>query len=344
MSNPATPADNQLHTLLDLHVQHELAGFETDTFINWVQQESGPLFEWFKTTNLKQWVTPEQIKQIIHRNVVEQEIPGAIAEIAGEAATRLFTSEKHRNTQLNEVITAHQFEEFVDKLLELEQQRIDGLDHIIDLPIYGDLISSVVYQAITRYIYESNVLTKKVPGVSSVLKMSRAVVNKTAPKLGGAVEESVKRYITNNLDFILEQSKSFLEFSITEEQLKASAMDLWDIYEHKTLGEIQQGMDSIDLSEFVVLGYEFWLRYRTTEHFKDNYELIVDYLFETYADENLSTLLEDFMITPERLLTEVEHIAPLALNTLKESGQLEGLIRRRLESFYCSEVATSALQ
>jgi len=327
------------HQLLELHLQHELAAFSPDKLIEWARNESSALFEWLQTTQLTQFVTAEQIKTVIKTNVVEDDVPGAIAEIAGEAATRLFTSAQHKKAALKDIISRAEYEGFVDKLIELEEQRKQGLDKIIDLPLYGDLISGVVYQAITRYIYESNILSKKVPGVSSMLKMSKSVLNKAAPKLGSGIEDSVKSYITDSLEFILDESKSFLNESVTDEQLKASALDLWDVLEDKTLGEFQQGMDSLDLSEFVVLGYEFWRHFRKSDYFKHAYETIVDYIFEKYGTIEFGVLLEDFMITPERAMKEVELFAPLVLNTLIDSGQLEGLIRRRLSDFYDSEAA-----
>jgi len=331
------------HQLLELHLQHELAAFSPDKLIDWARNESSALFEWLQTTQLTQFVTAEQIKTVIKTNVVEDDLPGAIAEIAGEAATRLFTSAEHKRTALKDIISRAEYESFVDKLIELEEQRKQGLDKIIDLPLYGDLISGVVYQAITRYIYESNILSKKVPGVSSMLKMSKSVLKKAAPKLGSGIEDSVKSYITDSLEFILDESKTFLNESVTDEQLKASALDLWDMLEDKTLGDFQQGMDSLDLSEFVVLGYEFWRHFRTSDYFKHAYETVVDYFFEKYGTVEFGILLEDFIITPERAMKEVELFAPLVLNTLIDSGQLEGLIRRRLAAFYDSEAVQTCI-
>jgi hypothetical protein len=176
-----------------------------------------------------------------------------------------------------------------------------------------------------------------------MLKMSKSVLNKAAPKFGSGIEESVRSYITDSLEFILDESKSFLNESVTDEQLKASALDLWDMLEDKTLGEFQQGMDSVDLSEFVVLGYEFWRTFRKSDYFKHAYETVVDYFFEKYGEVEFGILLEDFMITPERAMKEVELFAPLALNTLIDSGQLEGLIRRRLATFYDSEAVQKCM-
>jgi hypothetical protein len=332
------------HQLLELHLQHELAACNPDKLIEWAHDESATLFAWLQTTQLSQFVTAKQVKTVIKTNVVEDNIPGAIAEIAGEAATRLFTSTKHKKTTLKDIVSRAEYESFVDKFIELEEQRKQGLDKIIDLPLYGDLISGVVYQAITRYIYESNIFSKNVPGVSSMLKMSKSVFNKAAPKFGSGIEDSVKSYINDSLEFILDESKSFLNESVTDEQLKASALDLWDMIEDKTLGEFQQGMDSVDLSEFVVLGYEFWRHFRKSTYFKHAYETVVDYFFEKYGEVEFGVLFEDFMITPERAMREVELFAPLVLDTLIESGQLEGLIRRRLAAFYNSKAAQACIK
>ena len=334
---------NQGQKLLDLHVQHEMTALKPEVFIGWLQDEIDPLYDWLKTIDLNQMVTAQQIKTVIQNNVVDRDVPGAIAEIAGEAATSLFTSAQHKSTPLHGIITRSEFEGFVDKLIELKEQRRQGLDKIIDLPLYGDLISGVLYQAITRYIYESNIISKKVPGVSSMLKISKNMLNKAAPKLGNGIEESVKVYISNSLEFILDESKSFLNESVTDEQLKASALDLWDMIEDKTLGEFQQGMDSLDLSEFVVLGYEFWRDFRKTDYFKHCYETVVDYFFDKYGAVEFGVLLDDLNITPERIMKEAELFAPQVLETLIESGQLEGLVRRRLEGFYSSDAAIKCL-
>lgn len=330
--------------LLELHLAHELASFECEAFLAWLRPELETQMKRAEVLPLQKFVTAEQVKQVIVRNVVDNELPGAAAELAGESATRLFSSAMHKSTPLHKIFATQHFEDLVEKLLELPEQRKNGINRLIELPIYQDLISGVLYQSILRYIYEENFVSKKVPGVSSMLKLGKQMLDKTAPKLEGAVEDNIRAYIARNLVFILKESKSFLEDSLTEDDIKTSTMELWDIIEGKTMGEFQQGMDSIDLSEFVVIGYEFWKSFRKSAYFKNSYELIVDYFFETYGAKPLSALLEDFMITPERMMLEVEVFAPQVLATLKENGQLERFLRRRLEGFYHSEAALNCLK
>lgn len=329
--------------LLELHIKHELDALTPEGFSHWLKEETAPILECLSTVPLNQLLNEEQLNQIIHDQVVSHPIPGAIAEIAGGAATYLFKSDSHLDSRLKDIMTAKQFQGFVSKFMELESQRHDLIHQMIDLPVYRSLISNVVYKAITRYLYEDNMLSKHVPGVSSMLKMSRNVMNKTVPKISGAMEDSVKKYISNNLSLFQQESKTYLIESLSSEDLESSIMDFWDDVENKTLRELQQGMDSIDLSEFVVLGYEFWLEFRESDYFADCYQSVVSYLYQCYGDEPLGTLFEDLEITESMVIDRIEQLIPQTLSALRDNGVLEDIIRRRLSAFYESNAAQSLL-
>lgn len=343
MSTSLPEQERMLARLLESHIQYEMAQFDAPAFTLWARQTLDHVWPWLGTVSLGELVTAAQIKDDIRRNVVELDIPGAIAEIAGEASSALFTSPTHADTPLRDIMNADQFEEFVDKGLELKETRQRLIEHLVNLPVYTDLISGVLYQAIVRYIYDTNLISRSVPGVSSMLKMGRKVVSKTVPKLEGVVEDNVRAFIANNLQFLLLESQRFLDRELSDEQLKISAMDVWDSLENRTLGDLQAGINPIDLSEFVVLGYEFWQEFRKSAYFQQSYELIVDYLFDKYGEEPLSVLLDDMTLNPDRIMIEVEHFAPRILSALRQSGQLEAIVRRRLAGFYQSTEALDSL-
>jgi len=342
-STTASTAEEISQQLLNLHLQHELATFDEASFMSWLAEESETILDWLRSTKLNQLVTAKTIKAVIRRNVIDREIPDTVIETVIEATACLVESKKHQNTPLNEIISNGTYEDFVDEILELEQSQREFLARIIDLPIYKGLISGVLYQAITNYIYEHNIVSKNVPGVTSLLRMSQRVVNFTAPKLSGAVEDNVKTYISNNLSFLLGESKLFLTETLTVEEMKSSAMDFLEMLDDETLGELQAGIDSDNVRGFVLLGFEFWLHFRETTYFRSACDLMVDFFFKKYGNKKLGVLLDNFQITQQQIMDEAGAFAPRVLNTLKRSGQLEGLIRRRLERFYSSSVAQDYL-
>jgi hypothetical protein len=343
-SSAGEPQSSLRSALLELHIKHELQQLEGSKFLELCEQEIQFIFTELQSAKLTDIVQATQINQVIFDNVVSAPIPGAIAEIAGEAADALFNSKSHRNTKLKQIISKKSYIEFIDKALELKEQRKQGIDKIIDLPIYADLISGILYQSIVRYIYDNNMLSKNIPGVSSILKMGRNAVNKAAPKLGSGLEESIRGYISDSLELILIESKAFLDESVSDDELKVSAIELWDVLEDKKLAEFQEGMSSLDLSEFIALGYDFWLSFRKGKYFKHSYETIVAYFFDKYGDQPLQVLMDDLEITPERALSYIQLFAPQALKTLKETGVLEALIRRHYETFYNSDELIGLLE
>lgn len=330
------PSSNVAAELLTLHVQYELNNFNADALMRWLAEDVEQVLGWLKTQKLEEFVSADQVKATIHDLVVMHKIPGAVAEIAGETALKHFNSAWHLNTPLKKIISSRQFEGFLSKVLELEKQRHDFIDHLIELPVYQELISGILYGAITRYICDSNLISKNVPGVSSMLKISRNMVNKALPKLGSAVEDNVRSFIEGNLGLIQEESKTFLIESLSEEDLRASMMDFWDAIENDKMSKFQEGMNAEDLADLVVLGYEFWLVFRKTAYFKHAYESIVDYWFEKYGQQELAELFEDLDISSDIILREAERYAPRFIEIFKASGQLEKWIRSRLEGFYHS--------
>jgi hypothetical protein len=320
--------------LLDMHVAQEMKALDAEPLGKWLEVELPQLWQAFDQVKLSDFVSPETVIAAIRRNAIEPEIPGAVAEIAGEAAASLFTAEFHLNTTAGEIISTRQVTEFIDKGLELKEQREALVAKVIHQPIYSQLVSDLMYRGIVRYIYDENVLSKKIPGVSSMLKFSTRMVNKTVPRLEGAVEENVKAFIADNISVLLRQSQSFLSQALTDEEIKEMCLGVWAALESRQLGDLQSGMDSIDLTEFVVLGYEFWKKFRKSGYFAACFTHVVDQLYGKYGSEPVSVLLNDFAIDQAFVQREFNAFGPDIIKTLKDTGLIEALVRRRLEGFY----------
>ncbi|NIV31902.1 MAG: hypothetical protein GWN58_21175, partial [Anaerolineae bacterium] len=95
---------------------------------------------------------------------------------------------------------------------------------------------------IVRYVYEENLLSRRVPGVSSALKFSSKVLNKAVSGLDDVWEKSIKGYIARNVEKLARQSADFLAEQLTDEELKASVMDAWDTFSDRPLAELEHGL------------------------------------------------------------------------------------------------------
>ena len=340
----SAPAPGSLaHQLLELHLQHELASFNDDQFLRDVHEEVKGLLAMLQQVSLRDWVTPEQIMGVIQRDVIDIKIAGGIAELAGDMANQVYLSDGHRDAKLREIMSAKQLEQFVEKILSLKSHRQRMVRRALDHPIYADLISHILYEGIVHYLANNNLLSGKLAGMgmSSIMKFGKKMVDKAVPTMEGGLEASLKSFIAKNVRFFIGRSESFLEKALSDEMIRDGIKDLWEALEDKSLKSFQQGMEPIDLSEFVVLGYEFWLKFRRTSYFKTACQTVVDAFYAEYGDEPVTVLLEDVGVNQLMIEKEFESFAPRILAQLRKNGYLEQRLRRRLERFYGSgQVAT----
>jgi citrate lyase gamma subunit len=99
-----------------------------------------------------------------------------------------------------------------------------------------------------------------------------------------------------------------------------------------------------DLEDFVVLVHEFWLRYRRSDFFRNISREMLDHFFDKYGQEPLASVIEDMGVTEAMVAEELIGLLRPILERAVQSGALERLLRARLQAFYGSAAALSALE
>jgi hypothetical protein len=280
---------------------------------------------------------------LIKRVVINMELDPGIPELAAEMATEVLNAPIQKTTKLSQMITREQATGFLEEALELKKQRERVISEIMTHPVYQELVSNIVYQGVVNYLYEDNMLTKSVPGVGSMMKFGKRMANKAVPGLDESFEKRFKSWLSDSLPGLISRSEQFLHKSLTDDELRDSVMAVWVSLEDHTIDELKEGLGDVQLQEFVVLGYEFWLQFRKTPYFEGCVEAVVTHLFELYGDRPLLDLLKDMGVNQDLVMAEVDGYALPVIDVLREEGYLDALVRRRLTPFYSSAAAKKLL-
>jgi len=330
--------------LLEQHVKHEMAALKGAKLSRFLGQEISELFDLAARTSLDRVSSVERVMEIVQRVVVNMELDPGLPELAAEMATEVLNAPVQASTTLGEFITREQATGFGEALLELRQQREQVISEIMAHPVYQELVSNLVYAGLVSYLYEDNLITKAVPGVGSVMKFGKRMANKAVPGLDESFERRIKSWLSESLPGLIVRSEQFLHKALTDEELRDSVMAAWVSVEDRTLAELQEGLGDVQLQEFVVLGYEFWLEFRKTAYFEGCVRAVVEQLFRKYGSRPVTDLLDDIGITREMVMAEVTASLLPLIDVLREEGYLEALIRRRLSTFYKSAAARKILE
>ena len=339
-----TDLPDTLNHLFEAHVAWELDQFKDHQYRQTIEEEVSAVFAWTQKIKLKDVITASQIIGLIKRNVVELPIAGGVTELAGEMSQKVLASRHNRKTRLQDIFPRKQYDEIIDKVVSLESARNRLIHRCVTSSAYSRQVSELLFNGIKEYVLEENIIAKKVPGVSALIRAGKFAVNNTMlSSLENIIEEKVKRYIESNLERTLRRSETSLVRYFNEDRIVDAGEQVWDLVSKNHLNEYFSAINADDMEDFILIGYEFWLHFRKTKYFEGIYTELVKYFFKKYGDKELYVILEDVGVTKEMVVNELCEIVAPGMETALSTGYLEERIRARLSQFYNSRQAAEAL-
>ncbi len=333
--------------LLDAQVAYLVSQLDEKQFRKLAKEEIDIAFKVMKTLRLKDVVSAAQVRETAHRYTVEMPIAGAIPELIGEIADRLYNHPGHDKNSFEDLISDQELTELIDVALEMDALRTRLIQEIGGSPLVIHLISDMLYRGIQGFVTQGTQkagnMASSIPGASSMFKLGKSVVNKAAPGLEKSAEQNIRKYIAHNTRGIIRQSEKRLEKAIESGELRQAVLDFWDDIKEQKVASLRRYITRDELEDTMVAGLEAWKRFRSTRYFANLLDAGVDFFFEKYGDTALDKLIAEMGVDKKMVLQELLHYAPGILAVLKERGVLHDTLRRRLEGFWFSESTLAAL-
>lgn len=329
--------------LLDAHVAFMIAQLEKEPLRLNIEEELDHALAAAEKITLNEAVTRDQIKDTVRTYAVDLDLHGALPELVGDIARAIYTHDIHDRTAINDLVTDKQFIELFDQLMAMKELREKIIKQSIGNPLYGALVSDVLYNGIKGYIND-NPLTKNSQVAASALKIGKSLLSKASPGLEQSLEDGIKRYISGNIKASQRTTEKFIRARLEDDSVKDRALELWDEHKHRKIAEVREYISERDVEEGFVTGYEYWRRLRKTEYYWTIIATGIDAFFDKYGNTSLREILDEVGVHRETMLAEAMRYAPPVIAMLKKKGLLEPRIRRQLEKFYLSEEARDILQ
>ncbi len=338
----AVKLSSKAQALLDAQVAWWLERLDAKALKPWVEAEVDALLADAARLKLEEVVSRADVQAVARQYAAELEPSGAIPELVGEIAQALQAHPAQKKTRLGELMPDKQFREWLDKILELHAAR-DALIHAaLSNPVVAAVAGDLLYRGISGYLGDS-ALTKSIPGASSMLKFGKSMLAKATPKLDAAIETTLRKYIQQSLDATLRESEQSLKTLLTDQLLRDSALEIWASLKGMTVAEVRSTVSAGDVEELFVIGYEHWRSVRKTPYYGAMIDAGVAGFFDKYGKTALTDLLEEMGVSREIILKDVLRFAPPALAVLNKKKLLEPMIRRLLQPFFASEMASKLL-
>ncbi len=305
--------DDLAARLLEAQVEY-LRGQLTDpqAFTELAREEITSFLADASHLTLSQAVSREMIKAVAHKYAIAFPVEGAIPELVGQVAARLYAHSRNDDLRLSD---------------------------IIDRKHFDDLATGVADLGITRRLVE-RILDSPATVDAAVDVMHRAVDSSRLPeKLGRLVDGTVENVTRRGARFVLQANKAD-----SVELVVATIRDLWAANADQSIGEMSTLVEPGDVEDVVVLIFEFWRTFRDTDYFAALLSEGVDEVFEAYGDTPLDELLAELGVGYDDLVEEALRFGPHVIAQIDRRGFIEAALRRRLAPFYSSEAFTAAVR
>lgn len=296
-------------------------------------------------------VSRQAVKDVVRVFAFELDLGAGVVALSGEMAQQLHRTAQIKPPKLKELISNNSAAQWLDKLLELENFRAMALDKIGQSHTLHDFVADHVLILIEQQIAQRS--PEWLSGITANLNAQPD----DPSKLTGRIRQGVKRRLSNTvlkqeelLDRTLRQTvaktiqKICLDLANMDDTLWRDALwQLWQVVRDESVADFAEGLDPLDIEDFLVLGYDEWRKLRKTEYIQRLILSGIDVFFDAYEETTLGELLADVGVTRNHILVELMRFAPQSIQTLDERGYLHAALTRQLAPFYQRESTLTLL-
>ncbi|MCA0155524.1 hypothetical protein LB823_04870 [Tsukamurella sp. M9C] len=282
---------------------------------------------------LAEAVTPDMIKAVAAKYAVQVPVEGAIPELVGEIAGRLYRHTVNDTTRLDEVIDSHSFEKLVSTVTEMD---LTGrvLQALSESPVTEDAVASVLHAAASSAADDANRALARNAVTRTVAGAAARALRPALPALGQRADAAARQGVRFALRRVAADG---------DETLAEAVRDFWRQHRGSAVAEYRGVLTDGDVEDVVVLIFEFWRTFRDTDYFRALLDEGIDHVFDKYGDASLYELLAELGVGREDMIEEALRFGPPVIATLDERGVIEDLLRRRLTPFFESEEYRAAI-
>lgn len=327
---------NANQEMFDAHVRFELERLSGEGLATTIAAQVAETFGWLDTVTLNDLSTPKTVTKIFLTYAATVELTPETAELVSGVVRGVHAAALTNKSRLRDVISEDSFEQVARSVARMDELRAAVTTQITTNEVYASLISHVLYQGIKNYLQSENVIARKVPGASTLMRMGQNAINSAAPKLEQAVDRQLTAFVNSNIQDSIRDSKTYLDRVLDDELILAVAQEVWESNADSTIAELVELVPTDAVDDFLAAGNVAWVHLRGTKLFKEFAQKAITALFEQYGDRPLGELASQAGFgVPDVTSLVTDMLTPIA-DRAAVDGFLEERIRTYLAAFYDS--------
>ena len=339
VSPSASPDQTLAHRLLEAQVRFHLDRLTGDELASTVTRLTDHLLDASGRHQLADLVDQDAVKAIVVR--VLGTVPGSAAVGAiVELATTVAHEGPAEPYPLGELVDRQRLEVFLDELFALHPVLERALERLTDSPLVGTMASRFMGRIVGEVLQANKAVADRVPGLGSLMSFGTSA----ASKVMGAADKQFEALIGDTVGkggtFAVRRLNRIVLETLRDPTTREAVLQVWDMLAQEPVAGLGRYATLEEVSGVVDAAHDLAVTTLAGEHVAQLGEVVVEAFFERFGGYTPTELLEELELSREEVVSDLVLLAPAVVEALRESGDLERMLRAELEPFYASpEVA-----
>jgi len=319
--------------MLDAHVAHEMARLSGPGLSDSVSEEVESLFAWMGSAPLGEVVDTDAVVAAVVRVVRElpdAETAGASAEVTSALRMALAASPE----TVGDIVSEDDAVRWATTLASMDEARDELLTQLTSSGAYSRLVAHVVYYGVKNYLLTENVLAKRIPGASSLVRLGQRSLTAAAPGLEKNVDRQLVAFVDASIADTVRESRRFIDGMLEGAEVEQAASQGWAAVSDRPVAGAADVLNERDAELLGDLAWQQWTSLRLTPLVERVVEAIVRSYLDQNADRPVSDVLADLGVDAEWVTGWLGPLLESTMTSAAVADYVEQRVRGRLSAFY----------
>lgn len=329
--------------LLDAHVAFEVARYDDDRLGATVAELAGRLLEAVGGQQIADVVDARAVKDVVRRALTTVPASAAVSGFV-ELGRELLREGPAETFTLAEVVDREQVEAVLDEALALTPVVERALGRLSASPLVGAMATQFMTRIVGEVLQANKAMADKViPGLGSLMSFGTSA----ASKVVGAADSQLQGLLGDTVGkggaYAVGRMNKIVVETLQDPTTREAVLQVWDLVSQEQVRGLGEHVDAGEVAGLVDAVHELVITTLADERVVQLGEAVVDGFLERFGGYTTSELLVELDLDSNDLVADLARLAPGAIGPLRESGELERLVRARLEPFYASDQVAAIL-
>jgi hypothetical protein len=292
-----------------------------------------------------------QLDDLVDRDAIKTIVTRALATVPGSAAVsgivELVTTVVYDGPAepypWGDLVERERVEAVLDELLALTPVLDRALDRLTDSPLVGTMASRFMGRIVGEVLQANRAVADKVPGLGSLMSFGTTAASKVMGAADKQFEGLIGDTVGKSGTFAVRRLNRIVIETLRDPTTREAVMQVWDLISQEPLTGLGEHATREEIAGVVDAVHELAVATVASEQVAHLGEVMVDGFFDRFGGYSPTELLDELDLDRAEIVADLVRIAPDVVGALRETGDLERIVRVELEPFYTSSEVIALL-